>query len=353
MSPNQEEYIATRNNFDLIRLFAAIQVAIAHTSGHLNIDLPGIFAVLGYFPGVPIFFFISGFLIYNSYANIKGPKWRVFFTNRFLRLYPGLIGCFFVTLLSLIISGYLQTQTFTAKDFGIWVLTSVTFFQFYNPDFLRDYGVGAINGSLWTISVELQFYLLTPLLFIALHKHRSAAVAVAIALVIANMANTFLNESNSTVLKLVEVSFVPWFYMFMLGAIVSTRKSLQEMILSVNAVVYLVLYLTTYVIAAEYNLGTGNGINFISYLLLCCVIFRLAYTKSTLSRKLLGGNDISYGIYIYHMPVVNLWLFSKIQGTPASFVTAMLSTIGIAVVSWYLVEKPALKLKKIAQRSYT
>lgn len=342
----------TLNNFDIIRLFAALEVAISHTASHLNIELPAIFQILGYFPGVPIFFFISGYLIYQSYSNIQEAKIKVFFTNRFLRLYPALFFCFFITVVSLYLSGYLKTQDYTLKDFVVWTFTSLTFFQFYNPDFLRAYGVGAINGSLWTISVELQFYILTPMLFVLYQKYKKVSIATALILILANLANTYLNDRSSIAIKLIGVSFAPWFYMFMTGAYISINQKIQKNILSVNAYIYLILYVASYFIAAKYNLGTGNGINVASYILLCFLIFKLAYTQPNLSRKLLGGNDISYSIYIYHMPIVNLMLFYGIQATSSSFVIAILATVSIAIISWYFIEKPSLKLKRIALRKY-
>ena len=53
------------NNFDLIRLLAAMQVAVSHANGHLESELS--IPLLSYFPGVPIFFLVSGFLICLSY----------------------------------------------------------------------------------------------------------------------------------------------------------------------------------------------------------------------------------------------------------------------------------------------
>ena len=159
----------TSNNFDLIRLFSATQVAISHITGHLGFENKFL-SILSLFPGVPIFFFVSGFLIYGSYAqsktNVKSNT--NFFVKRFLRLYPELCLCIALSLLSIWQSGYFYNVEFQLGSFTVWIMSQATFFQFYNPEFMRGYGVGVLNGSLWTISVELQFYLLTPFLFFLL-----------------------------------------------------------------------------------------------------------------------------------------------------------------------------------------
>ena len=61
------------NNFDLIRLIAALQVVFDHCLDHLKIDQKWFFLseISRLFPGVPIFFFVSGFLISKSYENNK------------------------------------------------------------------------------------------------------------------------------------------------------------------------------------------------------------------------------------------------------------------------------------------
>ena len=63
-----------QNNFDIIRLIAALQVAIVHGVEHLGLRLPFhdvSFEILKAFPGVPIFFVISGFLISASYDRSR------------------------------------------------------------------------------------------------------------------------------------------------------------------------------------------------------------------------------------------------------------------------------------------
>jgi peptidoglycan/LPS O-acetylase OafA/YrhL len=60
----------TKNNFDLIRLIAATQVVLVHSSEHLlklSYSNSLVLSVLHFLPGVPIFFFVSGFLIASSY----------------------------------------------------------------------------------------------------------------------------------------------------------------------------------------------------------------------------------------------------------------------------------------------
>ena len=95
------------NNFNLIRLFAALQVAIVHSASYLDINLQFL-QFLNLFPGVPIFFFISGYLIIKSFRN--SYKLKNFFYNRILRIYPGLYFCFFITVISIIISQYLKSD---------------------------------------------------------------------------------------------------------------------------------------------------------------------------------------------------------------------------------------------------
>ncbi|MFZ3008386.1 MAG: acyltransferase, partial [Phenylobacterium sp.] len=142
------------NNFDLIRLFAAVEVALVHAITHLNLgDVP---KFLSYLPGVPIFFLISGFLIFPSYAK-STSLWQ-YSLKRIFRIYPALIVCFILSVAMLLAVGYMTWGIVASPQFGIWAAAQLTILQFYNPEFMRAFGAGVINGSLWTIAVELQFY---------------------------------------------------------------------------------------------------------------------------------------------------------------------------------------------------
>lgn len=332
------------NNFDLIRLFAAMQVALTHATGHLGVR-PEFMDYLLYFPGVPIFFFISGYLIYQSYENNKHKNLNIFYKNRILRIYPALFLCFFVSLTLIYFTGYFETKNISIKDFIVWIITSLSFFQFYNPDFMRSYGTGVLNGSLWTISVELQFYILAPFIFYILKNLKFLFFIIFLLLIGANYANSFLSNWSLLSWKIFGVSFLPWLYMFMFGAYLSSNSLLQTKILNANLFFYFTAYILQYYFSIKYNLGIGHEINLISYLLLACLIFKLAFTMPKISTNILNGNDISYGIYIYHMPIVNFLLFYNIEKTITSLTILIFATFVVAILSWYYVEKPSLKLK--------
>jgi peptidoglycan/LPS O-acetylase OafA/YrhL len=95
---------------------------------------------------------------------------------------------------------------------------------------------------------------------------------------------------------------------------------------------------------------TGNEINPLSYVLLAALIYRLAFTQPDLSSRLLGHNDVSYGVYIYHMPIINLLIYLGRANSAGQVMLACTATAVMAVLSWILVERPALRLKRLALR---
>ena len=163
--------ISRENNFDLIRLIASLEVAIGHTCFHLQVPENNLFAS-GYsfpFPGVFVFFVISGFLITASYERNK--QYLRYLKNRILRIVPALWIAFILLFIILWVFGFINRDTLSNLPFWGWMFGQITLFQFYTPDILRPFGVGCPNGSLWTIPVEFIFYLILPLLLI-LFKNR-------------------------------------------------------------------------------------------------------------------------------------------------------------------------------------
>ena len=147
--------ITLKNCLNTIRIIAALEVAIGHITYHLNVHIPTLIGkIMNYFHGVPIFFVLSGFLIWQSIDRCK--DFSTYFRKRVLRIYPELWFCLFVEILSIV----LFYQNWNIKDLTLFSFTQGTLFQFWTPDSLRGYGCGTPNGSLWTITVIVQFYLL-------------------------------------------------------------------------------------------------------------------------------------------------------------------------------------------------
>ena len=160
--------MSTKNNFDLIRILAAFQVLITHSVERLEIKNEWILFIcnhiLIYFPGVPIFFVISGFLIYSSFERNKNNLLQ-YAVNRCLRIFPALWICIVFTFMFMNYDYGGSLLEEAPREILQWFAAQFSFLQFYTPDVLKFWGNGIPNGSLWTISVELQFYIILPLLF--------------------------------------------------------------------------------------------------------------------------------------------------------------------------------------------
>lgn len=342
----------TVNNFDLIRLFAALQVAHFHIVHIMQIDVPGWYAelirVLGLFPGVPIFFFISGFLISKSWE--KNADVKAYGLNRILRIYPALFIVVSLSFILINVSGYVQHSEPSFGQLATLFIAKSTIFQFYNPDFMRGYGDGVMNGSLWTISVELQFYVLTPILYFLMFRTSSSNWKLVISIVFFLACSIVFHAyrgvlSEELWYKIIRVSFIPWFYMFLVGVFFQRNFDFFYRFLCGKFVHCLLLYGFIALVARSLGADFGNSINPVMFFCLAALIFSAAYTRVTLSRDVLRRTDISYGVYIYHMPIVNFLLYSG-YGSDARFaLVAMVVTIALATASWIFVEKNFLRLK--------
>lgn len=341
------------NNFDLIRLFAALQVALHHASEHLGVSEGAWGTWASIVPGVPIFFFLSGFLISRSYET--NDRIFEYARNRILRIYPGLIGCTVIAVLSVFAAGYFPKAIPNVTNFVVWIVAQVSFAQFYNPSFMREFGTGVLNGSLWTIAVELQFYLLVPVLYqLLIRRLKSTAlmnfllVGLTLLFLSSNIIIQRLRETEGHTIpfKLLLVSFVPWFYMFLAGVIAQKNFELFYRWFAGRGVVVCVIYLAG-AYAAMLYLGAqgGNKIGPVLFTGLACTVFSLAYSAPTWAERLLKHNDISYGVYIYHIPVINLFMFYKLSSSMFSLWLALGITVVMACLSWKYIERPAMKRK--------
>lgn len=339
------------NNLDLIRLLASAQVAIVHTGQTLDVLNADTLMWLGIFPGVPIFFFVSGFLISQSLE--RTATFDTYLRNRILRIFPALWACFF---LSVGMVAAFQPLPWASMDFLAWVAGQVTFVQFFNPDFLRHFGLGVLNGSLWTIPVELQFYIVLPVLYLLVRRLGEWAfwVALVAALIGHALFLGVLYGNETLVAKLAQVSFVPWLGLFLAGAGANRLWPKIDVLFRGQAIVWLAIYLALAVpaVATFGNHITGNRLPGPLCIALFCLVLSCGYTRPNLARSVLKGTDISYGLYLFHGPIINAYVeatergWIQIPSLAGAFLVLLLAAI-MAITSWHMIEQPALTLKKI------
>lgn len=354
------------NNLDLIRLFAALHVVLIHSIEHtgLRSDLSpfwsSCFDLFVLIPAVPIFFVISGFLIMASYERNPGDL-KGYFLRRGLRIYPALWVALLVAIALLAWRGFLSPDFLLSPSFVAWLGGQITFVQFWNPEHFRGFGTGVVNGALWTIAVELQFYLIVPIWskisrFLA-ERPKSrwiidlsmVAASVVAHLVMRHGINAAGHFADAPAwVKLLHMTFLPHFYMFQLGVFLCRYYAQLKRYLNETFLGWAVLWVSLTLLGERW-IGGETALGTVIYLLaqavLALAVISMAYTRPTLSGRILHGTDISYGTYLFHFLIINslveMGYLSNALFIPIVFTSALLA----GYLSWTLIEKPALSLK--------
>ncbi|MCR4886367.1 MAG: acyltransferase [Clostridiales bacterium] len=107
---------------------------------------------------------LSGFLLYLPYASGgKAPSILAFYKRRLIRILPSYLLCILPIFVICVLQGKYPDPSFAVKD----ILTHLTFTQTLFQD---TYFSSPSNGALWTVAVEMQFYLIFPFLALAFRK---------------------------------------------------------------------------------------------------------------------------------------------------------------------------------------
>ncbi len=349
------------NNFDLLRLIAATQVIIDHYYQHLQIPLSKTSQnILYLFPGVPMFFVISGYLISASLE--RNDNLLIYFKNRALRIFPGLWGVVFITILVFSLTGvsFVNIQTIT------WLPCQLAGL-IYTPAFLTNYGFGSYNGSLWTLPIELQFYIVLPICYFLIPKNKQGSWfywLLAIFILFNLAIFLFLHyqygyqigdDFVGFIPKLISYSFVPYFYLFVIGVVLRRLRIYNLPFIRNKALYWVICYITFSLLLSTFinpvlNYGAYSVFLVLKNVFLAFVILSLAYTLPNTASNLLRTNDISYGIYIYHGLILTVLVQLKLTGYVNLFMI-IAATYLFAWLSWIFIEKPFIKRKEKTIRS--
>jgi peptidoglycan/LPS O-acetylase OafA/YrhL len=174
--------------------------------------------------GVDLFFFISGLLVFRSLAGsarVGLPLAASFWKRRFIRLYPALVG--YVAALALLVwiqqalpGGAVHANLRTYAHSVSYALLFWTDFYAHNDRAL---------GHLWSVSVEMQFYLLAPLIYFLGWYKSPARLVVWVAILLLLMALVVVKVAHGYTQKydLYEFQYAVW--PMMLGFICESQKA--------------------------------------------------------------------------------------------------------------------------------
>ncbi|WP_064694839.1 nodulation protein NodX [Rhizobium aegyptiacum] len=356
MGPSNEHSSGHRNNFDLLRLFAACQVMFSHAWNwlHLGDSLNGTvaFNLLFSTPGVAIFFVISGFLVTDSY--IRSSSAASFFVKRSLRIFPALFVNIAMMELALRVTGGLNVSGILQylSYFTVYILTAARIWAVYftyEPYTMSGfYGVSDPSGVLWTLTVELTFYLTLPtLLEIWRRWKRAGTLVVAVAALGSWVMAQHFNITDRYN-PFLSVTVGPTFWIFSMGVLARLYWHRVSRIFEGKLLWWLATHLaiTWWVAgtsAAFISINNAAPVDAFRIAILAGLVLSAAY--SVPRPSLLRGQDLSYGIYLYHMLVMHTLIGIGWVGHWWLWIVEPVGTVVIAALSWALIEKPAMKLR--------
>jgi peptidoglycan/LPS O-acetylase OafA/YrhL len=327
------------NNFQLIRLLAAAAVVLFHSYALTNhwTDEP-LWRRIPEFNfgalGVACFFVISGFLVTQSWLSRSHVV--PFVAARVLRIYPALLGAVALTLALAWLSGPLDARSFLAHPQTLEYILHVA------PGWEMKYRLpGAfpanpiphdVNGSLWTLPVELRLYLVVLAAGVAGLLARRVAWFAALWLMLALLVwhpEWFPMPPYDVVTRDLVL-------LFALGSLACVWRDAIPVSLPLAAFAVLLV--------AVNPADLARGALFAP--LLAYIVLVAAYHPRLALSAFNRTGDYSYGVYVYSFPIQQT-IVQRLPGIEPMplFALALALTLAVAALSWHALERPALGLK--------
>lgn len=343
-----------QNSFGFLRLCLATGVLVSHAyplGGYTPEILSSISRGQLTLGGLSVygFFSISGFLITRS--MLTGSSFSKFIWNRFLRIFPGFWACllftviFFVPLycklegvsIRMFFQEHIQTVLGYLKN-NAWLEMR----QFAIPPLLaKNPHANAIDGSLWSLILEWRCYLLV--LVAGLLSMLRGARGLLILLWAACYTVGILHQQKFEL----AASLPGWFadyqmstlsaYFATAGAFFVLKNHIPN-----NRILFILACLVTFFGIRE---GYASLVCPISF---AYIFLWLAFNLPSMFWVFDKHGDISYGVYMYAFPVQQALVLANVHtmGVTQYIFAALLPTFVLGILSYVLVEKPALRAKK-------
>lgn len=325
------------NRFDFLRLLFAGAVALYHAfvlaqlaPRHLTEKYLGTAAELS----IQGFFIISGALVLGSL--VRSDKVGLYAEKRFRRLFPAYAVVILVpAIIAQIISGELKAVL-------AYVLPNLVFLNFIEPTLpgstangLFQSYAGIVNGALWTLKIEVMFYLALPIIWSVMKRSKKLHTPVIVALIIGAEAWRYYfghvyGGAFSDQLARQLPGQMGYFAIGMALWLSWQHPHSQDLkwLLLGTIMVALSVWLPELHIMRPLGLG----------LIIQWAAFAVG---PTLNAARYG--DMSYGLYITHFPIIQMCIALGLFATPIiGLVVSLGLTIAASYALWHLIEKRAL-----------
>jgi peptidoglycan/LPS O-acetylase OafA/YrhL len=342
-SPRLADILAPeRNSFGVLRLMLALAVVVSHAfflaSGRSEAE--PLFGLTGYslgHYGVQGFFMLSGLLVAQSLVT-RGNLWD-YGRARALRIFPALIACVLVT--AVIVGpglSYFGPHNYIMStgwlEYIVKTLSLSTGSAQLPGVFALNPAGSVVNQSLWSLKYEVACYLILGGLaaFVAQFQRSPSLIGALMAAWAGTMLwlkpGLFAGADFATVLAY----FALFFGTGVAAYLLRDRIRISWQPLPVLALLFVVTWHT--------DLAEITSAAFVGYGLLWLATHRFGGL-----RAYTNAHDYSYGVYIYSFPVTQALLSVWPGLNLVSLMAATLGiTLGLAFLSWELIERPALSL---------
>lgn len=323
-----------KNNLDIIRLVLASIVMVVHSYALSGVQsLKFVTRFLSSDIAVQGFFIISGFLIFRSYENTQNLK--LYLENRARRIYPAYFfvvtcGAFFLYFASTLKKNYWSLAWLK------YYLANITFLNFFERDLPGVFGsnpLSLVNGSLWTIKIEVMFYLSVPLIVLAILRLNKQIVLLSLFV---------FSVGYVHILKhLASVSSSPYLYEKLVRQLPG-----QLSYFIIGGAIYYFLpqflkyrYSLLFFAGIAYSLESFEGIDCVRSIWLGILIFVVAFGPYLGNTCRFG--DISYGVYLINFPIIQLLVMARyFEFHPfLSLVGTCAIVYLLSFLMWHLIEK--------------
>ncbi|WP_155591678.1 acyltransferase family protein [Lysinibacillus cavernae] len=322
----------------------------------------------GGFLGVDIFFVLSGYLITSTILPLRGNQLTVslkkFWIGRFRRLLPAAYVMIVTTFVWVMLFQKELLHTLRGDAVSSIFYSSNWWFIFHKLSYFDSFGSPSPIKNLWSLAIEEQFYIIWPLLLMiglfVVQKQSKLAMVVFIGAICSALLMAMLYQPGAdpsrvyygTDTRCFELLIGCWLALVWPMKRLSSQKLSTNHVKKLNSISFITftVFIISIIYVDEYQTFLYRGGMFLFCLnaavLIACICHPVSILGKILSWKpLCWVGSRSYGIYLWHYPVMVLGTPTHEIGNPSYWriVLQIVLILTIAELSYRFIEMPIRK----------